>query len=1130
MRTWLPRVWICFLLLYTLPFMAPVSAEGWDPWRQDPLKGDGTGPVPQAAAPLPITFARVFDDGSTSLQASRLAGREAPALLNPVAIMADFADSCFYGRAHLYPDGVPTSRQSSFYYAAHDSVYYDHLLQDVADYFASVSGSRFDLDFTVEHEVPLLDQPMYYYGNHPQDGEQPVILARDVIALHDHAVDFSQYDTVFLIHPGAGEETDILDNSPEQIYSTYLGPEDFQQAFEDSILATPYISTDDFPDGEGIRHVLILPENEFQDAFEGFGGYYGSLGVYCFEVGLRLGMLSLTDFTPSGSPDSQGIGQFGLMGYGLFSAGGFVPPQPCAFNKLLMGWLDPYVVDPNLGDTWTLAPSEFPNHPQAGARVNMTGAEYFLLEYRLQDPDGNVIFSFSGDLNGNNVPDFFDHDSENGDGTPTGFFDPDEDDREWFTDAEWDFFLSDNTAREPGVKGAGSGIYIWHIDEGVIRDVFGLQRNLFNANPDRKSVDLEEADGIQDLDSRMPTPWWLGGDDDSYRGENNATFAPVTRPDTRTNGGVRSGLVIEEISDVVLDSSFVFNPGTPDEYEGIRYAETMTFRGRRESDPAAVLTERASLDLAGVDLTGAHLLAVPAGGFVADEPVLVAAADLGRVYALTFDLEEWIDHDDDPATVAPLAVGVAGDASPARWLQPAAAGQLDEADAAPEIVLSAEDGLYAFHLDGTPLATGPGAAVGRIAAYTVVTPPVLLPTTIPDEYGATVVACVGTVNSEIDGAPTVLRFLDDQGSEYASGVPLGGLAAAAPIYHDGVLFVPVVAADGSGLLEAVSWPVVSAPQHLWSVPLDLVPVPEPCGVTGKTVIVHDLSGRAQTVAYDGGQPRLLPLWPAAVEVLTPVGIGGACLGDELLGRVADTGAWQTGWPQRPRPEVQRSGCQPLQLRLGSTDDQNAYLFATRDGRLYLADQLGRILSGWPVAGPADLGATPVITNRAYENAAGLQLAIVGTTPAVSGVDTDDEILETRPVARLRTWTLPVDASVVDPAGAMYGGSPRRGGWIGSLATGSGAEPADLTTHHVCHPQPLTTAVLWVRGWIPTDGTARAVILNLQGEMVRDTGIISVPGGLPFELDIDMNGVASGLYICTLQAGGESSVKTIAVAR
>jgi hypothetical protein len=113
---------------------------------------------------------------------------------------------------------------------------------------------------------------------------------------------------------------------------------------------------------------------------------------------------------------------------------------------------------------------------------------------------------------------------------------------------------------------------------------------------------------------------------------------------------------------------------------------------------------------------------------------------------------------------------------------------------------------------------------------------------------------------------------------------------------------------------------------------------------------------------------------------------------------------------------------------------------------------------------------------------------------------------------------------------MYGGSPGRATALGDFAGPPPAGREDLASHHVCYPQPLTTAELRVRGWIPETGPARAVILNLQGETVRDTGPVTVSGGQVFELPIDMEGVASGLYVCTLQAGGETSVRTIAVAR
>jgi hypothetical protein len=242
--------------------------------------------------------------------------------------------------------------------------------------------------------------------------------------------------------------------------------------------------------------------------------------------------------------------------------------------------------------------------------------------------------------------------------------------------------------------------------------------------------------------------------------------------------------------------------------------------------------------------------------------------------------------------------------------------------------------------------------------------------------------------------------------------------------------------------------------------------------------------------------------------------------------VADTGVWQSGWPSRPQPAVDVSGCQPLALDL----DGRHHLFATRDGRLYLVDEDGRVGADWPVAAPADLTATPAIVRRSYENQPGIALAVAATTPAVTGVDAEDEILETQAVARLRTWAMPQAGDAVGPQGAMYGGGPERGGAIGDLSATPTGGAANLAAHHVCYPQPLTTTELRVRGWIPAAGTARAVILNLQGETVRDTGAVPVPGGQVFELPIDMSGVASGLYVCALQAGGETSVQSIAVAR
>ncbi len=332
-------------------------------------------------------------DSARGLQSRRLAGEKAPDTLNAIVMMCDFADSLMLGRFGQVPGDFPPPLQTDRHYAAHDSVFFDHMLSKVADYFTSVSGDRLVINYTVHPRTINLPESMGYYGNHPDEGEQSLLMAAQMVDSLAAEIDFSAFDTVVLMHAGAGEETDILGNSPEQIFSTYLDPADFQTAFEDSLLDQPYLPAPGFAPGTGIDRVMILPETEQQDPIGGFGGGFGSLGVYCFEFGLHLGMLSLTDFTPSGRPDSQGIGQYGLMGFGLFVGLGFIPPQPCAYNKLLMGWLDPVDVDPLLEGDHFLTPNEFSSDPEAALRVGISGQEYWLLAYRLQDPDGNRIFA-----------------------------------------------------------------------------------------------------------------------------------------------------------------------------------------------------------------------------------------------------------------------------------------------------------------------------------------------------------------------------------------------------------------------------------------------------------------------------------------------------------------------------------------------------------------------------------------------------------------------------------------------------------------------------------------------------------------------------------------------------------------
>lgn len=1095
----------------------------------------------------------VRDDGSSRLQKMRLAGEKAPASLNAILLMCDFSDSLMLGRYGQVPGDFPPPMQSEIYYAAHDSVFFDHLIQDVADYYDNVSGGAFSLNFTIHPRVVNLPNPMGFYGNHPTEGEQPILMAAAVVDSLDSEIDFSPYDTVILIHAGAGEETDILGNSPEQIYSTYLDPDDFAEAHEDSLIEFPYLPTDTHPDGEGITHVLVLPECEYQDRVDNFGGRFGSLGVYCFEVGLRLGMLSLSDFTPGGRPDSQGIGEFGLMGYGLFVGMGWIPPHPCAYNKQLMGWLSPQELTAGDAREYFLTPSEQSADPQAAIRVDLTGQEYWLLAYRMQDPDGNRIFTHPGDLNGNNIPDFFDDDSEYGNGIPTGFFDPDTDTRERLLDCEWDFFMSENSARLPYVKGAGSGVYIWHIDEGVVQWAFDQPSNLFNSDPDRKSVDLEEADGIQDLDSRTPSAYQLGGDDDSFRGEDADHFDPWTYPNTSTNGGAFSGVIFSDFRPVVSDSAAFIsyinnNVSPPDTIMGFVYNDTITFTlaalSGENGGPAVAARRQLP---AGMDLRGSHLLFADLDGDGLEE--IIAAGHEGEVLVFDGNLDEFLDHDSDPDTFEPFAVGLQ-DGEPVAWNLPPAVGNIDE-DPQPEIVLTGPRGIYAFDIDGTPLRNIDPDSDGLYwELENCQLPVVLLPVDVDSLY--TIEQRVSILAVESTSTGTNLVQYRGNGDLTQTNVirSLGPVVLpAAPVQAWDMLLV--AAADTTTMEYALHLLNPGGLANYGPDPhaLQVYPGAHPLSSgfvdpsrpddTDRFVVVTGLGGNRETVFLDEDGESVadnIP-WDNRAAGLMSLAPGGALISGDQLGRAGHNGEWLDGWPVQPNPSTMEGsyGSGPLVCTLVDSDlPLSQYLFPVSDGRIFGMGTQAEEVPGWPLAGPAECAGTPALGQA--QGGQELDLAAVGTFDRIQGLDGEGEQLVTATVSVIQLWADVAEAEATWP---MHGGSPwRHGNWaMQDLWSPPGAAEGQgiVSGSHFCYPSPLRSGPLKVRASVRAPGRAKAEIYTLTGELVKASSWQAVAAKDPFAIVMDLPGVVSGMYICRLSVEGDDgglfhSVTSLAIAR
>jgi hypothetical protein len=119
----------------------------------------------------------------------------------------------------------------------------------------------------------------------------------------------------------------------------------------------------------------------------------------------------------------------------------------------------------------------------------------------------------------------------------------------------------------------GNGIVIWHIDEKVISGK--ISRNKINTDPSRRGVDVEEADGIQDIGEKFSSPFGdiigEGGSEDFWFKKNSSRlyknkFSSDSKPNTKTNDGTNSLISIENFSDLSNKMSFTVSVGNNDLY------------------------------------------------------------------------------------------------------------------------------------------------------------------------------------------------------------------------------------------------------------------------------------------------------------------------------------------------------------------------------------------------------------------------------------------------------------------------------------------------------------------------------------------------------------------------------------
>lgn len=487
---------------------------------------------------------------------------------------------------------VSATGDSSLDAPPHDARYFRDHLTFLENYYRKVSRGKIVLRTTLLDSVVSLGSVMSAYSP-PKNGPNSSVadLARDTWHVVDSlrlVGDFSRYHCFAVFHAGVGRDIDLVgtlgyDPAPRDIPSLYFGLNGFRQVYGPGYRGIPVQNGSFF-----ITNSLVLPETENR-SLPGVGGdvplQLGINGLLCSSFGNFLGLPDLFD-TKTGR---SGIGRFGLMdGQAIFSFAGLFPPEPSAWEKYWLGWIQPISV--GAGTTTLSLPAigfgtVDPLRADTVYRVPISASEYFLVENRNRDPQKNgqrITFSLGGavrqfsfryDTSGFNA---FDVSRAKGVVTDVEDFD-------WSLpgglDADGTFF--------------DGGVLIWHIEETVINA--NIAEDAVNADPNHRGVDVEEADGSQDIGQQYAQftagsgseegtalDFWFQGNGSPV---NKNEFSSTTFPNSNSYSGANSHVAIRNFSlrsprmtadAMVGDQTVTPLPGFPKLLGSAIYANALT--------------------------------------------------------------------------------------------------------------------------------------------------------------------------------------------------------------------------------------------------------------------------------------------------------------------------------------------------------------------------------------------------------------------------------------------------------------------------------------------------------------------------------------------------------------------------
>ncbi len=439
--------------------------------------------------------------------------------------------------------------------APRDKNYFENHLLFAQNYFRKVSHGALVVVGTVLDSVYRLPHNMQHYSPPRSSATNAQLGAFMEDAWHEvdsltPGLPFDQYDGFILFHAGVGRDIDLVsiygyDPTPYDIPSLYLNIQSLHTIFGSS-----YNGVSVAGGSFHIRSSMILPETENREISTIGGSALLELsinGLLAASIGSHLGLPDLFN-TKTGR---SGIGRFGLMdGQSIFSWNGVFPPEPSAWERWCLGWVEPVTVPPG-SNVYDLPAVGVAGSPDTVYRVPISAKEYFLIENRNRDAlrDGAHVTMVRG---GVTTVKQFPQDT-------TGF--------NAFNQSDLDGVITDVDEFDWSLPGGVSsrtheffdgGILIWHIDENVIEA--NIAAGTVNADPDRRGVDLEEADGSQDIgqsygflsagsgsEDGTALDFWFQGNAAPLRLRSNA-FTPNSNPSSLSNDLANSHITVKDFS------------------------------------------------------------------------------------------------------------------------------------------------------------------------------------------------------------------------------------------------------------------------------------------------------------------------------------------------------------------------------------------------------------------------------------------------------------------------------------------------------------------------------------------------------------------------------------------------------